>query len=267
MPTNYQELGWSPKEWWSPEGHFAAERVLLCAWDDRFNLIGDLAAGGPGGGPEKYPHTDRYECYAVAASAKPLDKQKIEQDFGVGGKEITDYDKAVVTVQYSTDCKYLIAGSNKFVYEEYDSTAEMRNIDNVEGGYSWATSGVQVPQNDMPGRIECGGALKMTFFNISSWSGATRTMRGWVNATPNITWTLGMSFPPRTLLYQGFHVVRVVDMGFTPIYRITFEWYEKLPSWDHVYNPATGNDELITNPAGDTDWRFKEGDFGSLIPV
>ncbi len=101
MSTSFKELSGSPQEFFGPQGMTAVRR-LICAWNDRRALVGELLgdASAPGGGsPANYPGTP--DLVAARIEVEPLAEDLVRQDFSSLIEGINAYEGfAKITVHY-----------------------------------------------------------------------------------------------------------------------------------------------------------------------
>ena len=101
MTVAFKELAGSPVETYGPEG-LKAERVLLCAWDDRETVVAGLLGDGyeyGGGGRAQYP--DKPDVVAIRARCEPITDDVDSQTFSELTEGLNRYNGfAKITVHY-----------------------------------------------------------------------------------------------------------------------------------------------------------------------
>lgn len=101
MAVAFKELAGSPTETYGPEG-FRAERVLLCAWDDRHQVAEQLLGDGyEYGGSSRAPYPDKPDVVAIRARCEPFTDDVVPQVLAELTQGLNRYQGfAKVTVNY-----------------------------------------------------------------------------------------------------------------------------------------------------------------------
>lgn len=101
MTVAFKELAGSPVENYGPEG-LRAERVLLCAWDDREQLVGQLLGDGyEYGGSSRAQYPDKPDIVAMRARCEPFTDDVVPQVLSELTEGLNRYNGfAKVTVDY-----------------------------------------------------------------------------------------------------------------------------------------------------------------------
>lgn len=253
----FNELDGWPKENWAMYGNFTAQRRVICAWDDRHDVIEHLAwAGG-----EPYPYVrvlsrtptgaiDTYEltnAFATGAAVAPFcgmdeaaagDYHSFTNDYpwsgGAMGKPIglADYEKAVVTVDYSTDA---IGLERDLLTEELRPFAQYDTV-NVEK-MQWP-DGSAVNKPAAPAHLTRGMEYIMTYYRAPS---VPLTLVESINSCNHAAVsapTLGVSFPAETLLYTGYNATRTLSYSSIATWKITLRMLYRPASWNQFWNSA-----------------------------
>lgn len=103
MTVPFKELAGSPVETYGPDG-MKAERRILCAWEDRLAMVGELLGTGYSfGGTQSAGYPDRQGVVAVQVKVEPFESRPDQQGaFSQIGGQLNSYSGqlARLTIDY-----------------------------------------------------------------------------------------------------------------------------------------------------------------------
>lgn len=247
--TPCREEDGSPTEQYTDSG-FHATVSLLCDWDQRYNLAGEVSAY------VLYPRNPSSLARCRNISIVPYTKSQ--------GNDFTYqwciYDTAKVTLEYVFDKKS--PQTTDLYSEELDPTAEHLTLD--YRNFRWKTlspdpkspgSNVRMlEEGEAPSMLMRGLDYVLTAYNLSSVPAAALTLIGCVNNAAVTAKYLGMTFAKDTLLWNPPSVQRKVQIGsatslkYTATYRMTF----KTTGWNKYWNAKNNTWDIIQRWNGST---------------
>ena len=256
MPTavQYTEQAGSPNESFG-EDEFTASRTLICPWSQRHTLLCDLIST-----QELYPYNSPgVRARAVSGTAKPFGTLQLD----AGGTNVTAYEKALVTVNYSTksgdenDAQDLIS-------ESLEPNIEFLTCDHNE--FCWGSaSGDKLKENEAPGRQVRSLDYVFTIYNMPSIPAAVLGLCGCVNNAPVTAQLLGLTFPTETLLYTPPQLSRTITTDGTGGWQMQFRFSYRPNGWNKYWRHKTQTWERIYLASGGTYYNYPLGDFTPLL--
>ena len=279
MTVAFKEFAGSPVETSGPDG-MTAERVLLCAWDDRRQVVEQLLGDGyeyGGRGRARYP--DRPDVVAMRTRCEPFTDDVVPQVLSELTEGLNRYNGfAKVTVDYE-----LLAASDRDdlpdaedrTFLEYRQDFGRETMPLSGHGLTWqGSSGVPVPPVSVPSiRIPI-VAHHLTWYRVLNppWQ-AIRNSVGTVNGASFLGAAAG------TMLFDGAtaerEFVRIDAFGRPELaWRIGYVFREKavktaggnIVGWNHAYRSlpvdSPGWDRLVDS---DGNPLYQSNDFSLLF--
>lgn len=254
----YEEIDGSPTEGFDEKG-FRAERQLVCAWADRFDLQDQLlgAATVDQNGntqyvsPSPYPHKPNLAS-ALSASAEPFAGRCLPAS---GDVRLASYDKALVRVQYGTRPGSITGGDGggngePYIEETVEPFAEFLTY-SPEGLHWGSTTGPALKDAEAPGKLIKGFNWNYTRHRVLRIPAAYWTLIGLVNNGPVTSLSLGFTFGTETLLFNPPRLGRQIASIGTGTYGLAWTvsllmsykpdgwnkfWRGKDNGWQQIYN-------------------------------
>ena len=244
----HSEVKGSPRESISSEGKFSAERVLRCKWTERFLLADQLLhayevlAGGllvVYGRP--YPYNASAYAKSIsfenwAGNAKPI----------AGDTTLASYEWAHLNVHYEQSP----ANPNSAqIAEESLSTL---------GQFMMTTDPTKLYLQGKTDPIEP-GAVPTKYMPMTGWNytlNQVKTLppgwiqyKGYVNSSPIISTSLGMTFDAETLLYDGVEPSRTILASGAQAWRAPLKFLHRPGGWNKYPDSAGTLLEIHTAPS------------------
>jgi hypothetical protein len=246
----YSELNGWPKERWTDDA-FTAERCLKCDWENRYDVVSEMAAEGG----QVYPYRTSLKARAIGASCAGFGDMRGETSPGIGY-----YEFAAVTVYYSTIAPQYVSTNGVFVSEFMEPTTELIRGDYEDFCWSSNKDGTAIKPAEAPTKLIPGINYILVFHRVHQIPGAAESLTDYCNAGPCAAYTLGRVFPPETLLYRGYTASRDLGLGTLPTwkYALTFSyrpvgwntfWRAEKGTYEYLYH-AKGTGRYINHPLG-----------------
>lgn len=250
----YKELNGWPKEKWTQDA-FTAERLLICAWDDRDEVVAEMAANGG----QLYPYKPWMGARSVGASAVGYGTMKGEASPGLGY-----YDEAAVTVYYSTSAPTMVSTGGAYVSESIEPSAEYLQVDYED--FRWgSSSGTEAKPSEAPTKLIPGIDYILTFHRVMYIPDAANTLVDYCNAGPVSAYTLRRTFPAETLLYRGYTASRDLGGGSSMTWKYSLRFSYRPAGWNTFWRAETGTFEPIYHVNGSGRYiNHPLGNFGML---
>lgn len=236
--VDFYELDGSPTEEWGTDGYFRAKRRLMCAWSDRYTLLGEAATGSI----RLYPYNKPVRAYAVGATVLPFgDNPQV----GLQADEIS-YDTAIVTVTYAFQPYEPRPISNFMVTEELHPYTEYQLLP-AEGLHVGSAGGAN-PTKDQS--VLTGGMeYILSFYDLAAAPAAGLDMLYNCNVGVWSTYLLGIFFNPKRMLLTSVAPRVDVRLGLSGKTQLHYAFKTRSKPWDQR---LTENGwETIYNDAGD----------------
>ena len=258
MSVSFKEFAGSPVETCGPEG-MRARRVLLCAWDDRQDVIDQILGDGyEFGGSSRAPYPNTSDVVAMRTRSEPFTNDLVPQTFSDLTEGLNQYNGfAKVTVEYellvpSERVDAITVESGTFL--TYRHGISQMTVTLPEDSLSWQDEPSEfVPSEAVPSiRIPL-IEHQLTWHRVVSppWQ-AIRNGIGTVNDAA----FLGAA--AATVLFDGANAepefLRIGDLARAELaWRIVYMFREKavktgsgeIVGWNHAYRPL---------PVGDPGW-------------
>lgn len=205
-----EESGYPQSEW--IESNFRAVRRLIVGWEDRRELLDQLATPPN----DEYPY-DEGTPNALARRAKiyPLPKQ---EQINASGSDIAVYRKAIVEVEYST-----VGPSwyrSNLIRETLTPSTQRAALDSQHFRWSnqttdgtFGNNNVVVLSQETPTRSSRAFDWTIEYWHLMALPLWIEAPIGCVNSNPVPAPTLGYVFPPESLLYKGSTITRTVKLN------------------------------------------------------
>ncbi len=250
--ATYAEISPYPHEQFGENGQFYAERLLACAWADRYDVVYEIGSGGG----ELYPYKPSTGARANGAAIRSWGKMT------AGAAGIATYAEARIKVSYSTATAIKI--SSRWVTEELQPTGQTipLNPDMLK----WQTSGVVLDPTEAPSVFLPGFDYVVTYYHLLSVPAAAYTMMRSSNASAVASWLLGVSFAAETLMYMRPKVVRSFDPGLLNLFKLTYRFGFNPQGWNVYYDVTANIWDGIKNLDGTLIKPHPLANFSLLVP-
>ena len=242
----HEEMDESPVTTLNREGFSTTIRKLICAWDDRYDLIKQLLGyvertreSTPDLKvfmPHRNPHVrlgDAPDLLVNSIVVAP--KGKLEAAGGSLPKSpVASYEKAVLTVNYSGWSSLLY---DYLVEEKMEPSAEFLTL--ARHKYYWDSGQTEpLAAGAEPGVIVPASEWRYTIKQIPYIPPGCESLVGKVNTSAVQSIKYGKSFDPETLLFFPPEIEALVH-PFRPGYRITYRMLHRPTGWNLFYKPGT----------------------------
>ncbi|MGO8752874.1 MAG: hypothetical protein ACLQNE_43580 [Thermoguttaceae bacterium] len=204
--------------------NFRATVSLRCAWGDRYSLAAEQAAF------LLYPRLPGTLARCKSITIRPYTKCQGADSYG------GTYEDALVVSEYVWDRRSPQQDQNGDLFSEsLEPTAEHLTLD--PSCFQWS-DGTPLDQNEAPGLLIRGLDYVLTHYNLSAIPAAALTLVGCVNEATVSSYTLGISFPAQTLLFNPPTCQRKVMMGPSPnlTWTVTYRFTYKACGWNQFWN-------------------------------
>ena len=245
----HEEMQGSPVETSKPDG-FEATRTLVVAWADRQALSEALEFS-------VYPYRPLMGALARLIGIVPMDAKQSTD----GG--LVQYEKAVVTVQYSMSSSD--PQTQDLVTESVEPNAEFRTLDFVDFRWS-AIDGDVLKEDEAPGQLLRGHDYIIKFHRLNAVPTAVVDLEGYVNASPFSTYTLGRTYAAETLLFGGGTPSRKITTQGAEEFTLTERFHFKSTGWNKFFRQSTQTYERIFHKTGGEHNNHPLGNFSNLLP-
>lgn len=219
VTVDHSELPGSPKERESDNGSFTATRRLLCAWADRGTLARQLLGGAISASgsnvadnviqlPQIYPHKDSNSVRARFVDTEPFFPEEITAG---SSTQLSSYTDAVLTVEYAPngDQGELSDDDSVDVLAEEDVASWTEYIQGPQIQLAWAANKLATDSAPLTKMVK-GLDWIYTRKRMASVGQAFWDLLGHVNDSAIKSQSLGITFPPETLLYDGIGLGRTI---------------------------------------------------------
>lgn len=212
-------------------------RTLHCSWADRLTLARQLL-GGWINGQYFLPHP----CPSLPAArvdqvhVKPMEPASILASSTAG---LAAYHDAVLEVRYRPPPQ--LEHEGRWISETLEPIDEAAPLDGDRLYWLPASEPHQGPpigDASAPVRLMRGFNWAVTHYHITALPIQTLTLIGHVNQAVLLSPSLGLTFPPRTLLYQPPTIRRIPTPENHPLWNATFRFTYRSGGWDQVFDPA-----------------------------
>ena len=241
-PTVHGEAPNFPRGEWD-SGIFTGMRRIIVGWDHRVELLTEM------GSPAKWswPYPDGTP-YAIARRAK-VDPWPDEagQVNDLGSQEAA-YEQAAVTVWYTNAGPRWINNS-VLVEESIDPVADIQYVDTST--FKWF-NGAQpaFTGQESVRRLLYSFDYVLKFHRIAAIPAYIQSRVGYVNSNTVTAYTLGMVFPPETLLYKPPQMQRAVTVAGNDAWNITIRYGYHPAGWNTALRATTGAYEPYADSSG-----------------
>lgn len=239
ITVSHSEMEGSPTEDWTEEG-FRAVRMLKCAWSDRFKLAEQLRGGLRGATastlylPHKYPH---YEAALVRSIAvRPFHDKDVSEG---SDSRTASYSEAVLTVVYETPQ----IDTDTFTSEDVEIAKEFITLPGEQlywQGGNAGSQGAAIGEGASPGLIVSLVAWNFTHYWLDAVPIVAKSLAGKVNQAKVTSPTLGLSFEPETLLYDGLQTTKTRSADGEEKLQVALRFLHREQTWNKALNPNTG---------------------------
>ena len=279
MTVAFKELAGSPVETYGPEG-LRAQRVLLCAWDDREQVVQRLVGDGyEYGGSSRAPYPGKPDVVAMRARCEPFTDDVASQVLSELTEGLNRYSGfAKVTVDYEllvasdrTDVPPIESGTFLTYRQDVDSETMPLSGDSL----SWEDEpGESVPEDAVPVVRVPAVEHHLTWHRVVSppWK-AIRACVGTVNSGQFL------AAAAATVLFDGATAEREFIRfdglaGAELAWRISYVFREKaiktaageIVGWNHTYRSLPADDpgwDRLIDAAGNRP--YASSDFSQLF--
>ena len=230
---------------------YKATVTLICAWADRYNLATEQADY------LLYPR----QPYTLAR-VKSISITPFTRSLGADPTwYCNDYEQAKIVTEYSFDAETPQKNGADLWSESLEPTAEMQTLPPVNlywaSGKQLSTDGSPYPTKLLPGFD-----YVMTHYNLASIPAAVLGIEpGSCNNADFTSYTLGLTFPTQTLMFNPAHTERRVNMGsstslnWNVTYRFTYRkngwnkyWNNTSQAWKNIYTDKAATQQLVLHP-------------------
>jgi len=252
MVTAYDEMVDSPIEDYTTDS-FSATRRLMVDWGSRYALVTDLQWLA-------YPYLPGVLAYPSSMSVVPAKAKQLP----CVGTDFVTYEKAIVTVHYLASAKD--PSTLDLVTESLEPNAELRTLDFED--FRWgAINGDVLKEDEAPSQLLRGHDYVLTFHNALAVPLSVITLEGYVNAANFSTYTLGLTYPPETLLFAGGSPSRKITSDGADTFKLTERFQYKASGWNKFFRQSTKAFESIFHKTGGIHRNNPLGDFNTLKPA
>jgi hypothetical protein len=260
MPVSYGELTGYPTERETPNS-FTATRKLVCAWADRFALGLEIEN-------VLYPYRPETLAYPINISSAPMDGECLGDSSG----KLAVYEKAVVTVEYSTPevpsgGGGLYEHNGILISERIEPITEFLTIDPSKFQWESGATGKAIKETEAPGKAIRGFDWTVQKFNVPGplSSALALILPDTVNDAQLVSPSLGLTFPVETLYFHAPIIERKggnADEFFDLLLRFSY----RKQTWNKFFRAETGLYEYIYLKGTTTIYKpFDLGDFASAV--
>lgn len=241
MAIEYAEMQGFPIGIWN-SGHFDGHRRLRVPWGSVSALLTQLE-------DTAWPYADGPNACAphkAVIKPYPLCRQR-------GSGSMAQYDYAVVDLFYTTRAyKRISLGIN---VRERTSPYIQYNRLKPNGKLFWdsgCSSDKKVQNGDGPPLIWAGMKYHLTYAGLRGAPDGAWNYIKCVNVNTVNSYTLGKSFAPETLLYNGAEVEALFSLGKSPRWNATYNFLYWPFGHNKYYNPQTQLYEPMYYKTGDS---------------
>lgn len=250
---DHHEMFGYPRARWV-EGHFVGRRqIMVKNWSERWEFLKELnqAVNLP------YPYSDGpTDALARAAAVKGFGWVARDQDGPF--PRLALYEKAVVTVDYSTRGPVLIAG--QLVSERIEHSTTHKAFDTSGLRWESADSDIRVNVGEVT-RFDAGLDYVLRYHQTLGMPLWLFITPGTVNSNTVGCLTLPFSFAPYTVRYRGCVIERSAGLGMLPAFDIIVRCSIAPGTWRKFWRPQTGQYETIYIAGGGEYRNYPEGPF------
>lgn len=246
MTVTVSERPGYPKEHWGQDFLFQAERLLEFDWPDRYSLVTSL--GGPSGVGGLYPYSPAIGARVFDIKVTPLEGSGQKEPPGAGTPvtvegedwDIATYNRGLchVVYQFSTKTPQLING--QWLTEDYYTGLQATPYprQNLLWGGSTAGTFRAFEQDEAPVIYRPHMILRWTFHSLSAIPPGAVPLVGHVNDANFTAFTLGITFPPETVLFKSVRILRSLQLGIIPKFVVVYEFAASQQSWNKALDVA-----------------------------
>jgi len=244
----------SPVENWT--NGLQATVTLRCKWSDRYEIAQDIVnnvRGYPrrlsvGTGPQGQ---DEFIAWCTGGAIAPAGKMDIA-DFSCEYTNMGDYDQALITLNYSSGGSGGGGGSpgeGTIFVESFEPNAEMLKIPGEGFYYEGDKDEVPLTDQQSPSKLILSFDYIQTRFDLATIPPEVLTHVGSVNSKKIYSSLLGLTFAPKTLLFNPPTLNRSTDSQGTGKWTMTSRfsyrpetwfkyWWALSESWVNIMRPA-----------------------------
>ena len=225
---------------------FQARRTCLVAWDDRWTFINEKMLTA-------WPYHN-VNAYCVQGKAKPFPDSKTLD----GGGGLLDFDKALVTLFYTSNIRELTAGV--IGWERLRGATDSFALKMPSSALFWnSAAGTAVATGDAPSYVTFPGmTYERGYIGLSSFPTAVITLLGGVNNAALVSLTLGVTFAAETIRYADFASDRQISPSGGNTWKATYFHHYKpnvdsggtARGWNWFWNPAVNNFQPVYLASG-----------------
>ena len=258
----HQELDGYPIERRTIEG-FRATRKLVCAWDQRATLRGDLIGGAVGEGPQVYPYNLAWGAVVRSVEVEPYGGQRKGSVTGLTSPSsyLATYDKALLTVEYSTPTgrdEPQVDADNPNPSSYFAETFEI-GVEHITLDYSkfkWTTADQDLEPGEAPTKIVAQGSYTLTHYYTPYFPDGLDDLPGTVNSGVYTakqiykssgnkkTWAAG------TMLMLPMRIETVTDSTGKKSLNITYTMAWRKDGWNKFFDAQNGTWDTISKKDG-----------------
>jgi hypothetical protein len=252
----YSELPGSPTEQWTEEG-FTATVKLMCAWGVRNTLATEIMTQR-----EPYPRFPGTKAYPRVADIEPF-PAKIDESavaWGLLGS-LSSFESALVTISYDTS-----GADVDLIDEVLEPTAEFMTLDHKD--FRWGSgTGDELKEGEAPGKLIRGLDYRVTFHQAPYIPAAVLTLPGYCNEEALTSYTLGLTFPAQTLLFQPPTATRRITSQMVECWKLGYRFSYRATGWNKFWRQAADDWAEIWHAGGTRYYNYPLGDFPSAFPL
>jgi hypothetical protein len=221
MGSKFAEMPGSPKEKWTEDG-IQATGEYMCLWDDRWDVVKLLLAGGPA-----YPHDPTGFCRARTGNCEPMTGELLGDPFL--GDGYADYEFAKITIDYNTK------GASKDLYEEeFSPTCEFMTLDATDFRWDNPTGDV-LTDKEAPGKLVRSSEYKVVLHEVAEIPSELDDLEGCCNSDKIWCAARKKMFLPETLLYTPPTMSRKITTEMTEAWTMTFKFMYRQSGWNKFW--------------------------------
>jgi len=249
------KYGGFPQENWI-NGFLEAERLLECAWADRYTLLSELAG-------VQYPYTDTTIAWPYAATV-----------LGIGVLDsttpIATYSRAWCRIKYSNKL-YYDSTAQRLVSEELHPLSIHLPLDYA--GFRWGAqtgaSSIPVQPCEAPSFIVRSSQYTVTYYRAYAVPSYADDYANCTNNGNVASYTLGRTYAAGRLLFGGTTARADTVLGSTTKLQVSYRFLIHPSNWNKFWRASTAQWETLyrAGPDGGEYTPHTAVNFASLVPA
>jgi hypothetical protein len=250
------KYGGFPRENWV-NGFLEAERLLECAWADRYSLLNELAW-------EQYPYNGTTIAWPYAAT--------------IQGEGVLDSTTPIASYRYAW-CR--IKYTNKIVYNETAQRFVSEELHPLSmhlpldyAGFRWGAktgaSSIPVQPCEAPSFIVRSSQYTITYYRVLSVPAYADDYANCTNNGAVASYTLGRSYAAGRLLFGGTTARADTALGSTLKLQVSYRFLIHPSNWNKFWRASTASWETLYHAGIDGTGEYTPHtavNFASLVPA